>query len=441
MNVLWSVFEVLINVFQGFAFCFYVYKYLNSGGIKDFFNTKGVYYSLSLAGFITFFNNVSFVFEHLWALIYVIILFAYAKHKLNGNMMEKLFASVIPLLLMIVSSALASNFAALLFKMPLETILTQASIERFITIIITQLTGLYTFVMSLKILKKDKSKNTLTFREWFLIISVFIISIVISALLNFISIDYSIKNKNLLIVLAFVGIIVINFIVIFIVIDLSKMNNLKYENELLKIKEEYTRQYISDSNTEHDVIRKMRHDFKDNWGVVYKLISENKNEKALSFLEEFVDQLHQTETIINTKNEIVNAVVNVKLSAAKSYGINVICMCVTEFEGISDFDLCSLLSNLLENALSACKKSDKDGKRIYMNISADDYGYNFCIKNTIHHSVLTSNPKLISTKKNAEEHGIGLKIINGIVDKYNGNFDFYEENDEFCCNITLKKDT
>ena len=74
-----------------------------------------------------------------------------------------------------------------------------------------------------------------------------------------------------------------------------------------------------------------------------------------------------------------------------------------------------------------------------MNISADEYKYDFCVKNTISTSVLKNNPKLLTDKQNKKEHGLGVKIIKSIADKYEGKVDFYEESDEFCCRVILKK--
>lgn len=434
--IIWTIFEILINVFQGFVFCFYSYKYLENGNLKTFLRGSGSFYSLLLAGTITLFNYI-FIFEHVLALIYVLIIFIYANRKLKGTIIVKLFSSVLPILIMAVSSAFTTNFISTLSNKPLEEIASGNSLPRFILLISTQLVIVYLSVFSLKILRND-GENRLNVREWALILLVFLISIVVSSFLNFIVLNNNLKS-NQYVVFSFLGILVINIIVVFIIVDLSKMNKLKYENELLKIKQEYSHQYASDSNTEYEIIRKLRHDFKDNWAAAYELIAQDKKREALNFINQYIDELSEKDTLINTNNEIVNAIINVKLSAAKSYGINVICMCASDFSGISDLDLCSLLSNMLENAITACKSCKKPSKRIYVNITSDEFKYEFCIKNTIEKSVLQNNPKLITTKENKKNHGLGMKIIRSIADKYYGKFDCYEDNDEFCCYVMLKR--
>ena len=438
INVLWTIFEVLINVFQGFAFCYYSYRYLNNKGIKPFIFSMGSVFSLILAATITFFNYIT-IFEHFWALLYCLIVFVYAIIKLKGNLIDKIFSAFFPILLMIISAAFITNFCSVLFDIPLENILSQKGIPRLIVIISAQVFMIYLFMISLKILKKDE-RSELKRRECMLIIIVLLISIFVSAFLNFISLRSMSLEGHYFVVLSFLGILIINITVFILVVDLSKMNKRIRETELIKLKNEYNQQYISNANTQYEVIRKLRHDLKDNMSMIYQLITDDKSDKAVAYIEDYIEKLAETETFINTNNEIVNAVVNSKLSVAKMYGINVICMCVSDFSGINDVDLCSLLSNMLENAITACKKCSKPSKSIYVNITSDEYRYLFCVKNTIPKSVLKDNPDLTTEKSNKTDHGLGVKIIKDISAIYNGKVDFYEENDDFCCNAILMKE-
>lgn len=65
--------------------------------------------------------------------------------------------------------------------------------------------------------------------------------------------------------------------------------------------------------------------------------------------------------------------------------------------------------------------------------------YIFSLKNTISQSVIEKNPSLISTKKNKANHGLGVRIIKEIAEKYDGYSDFYEECGMFCCMAVLRK--
>jgi len=209
-RVLWIVFEIFINIFQGFAFCFYSYKYLSNKGGKGFIKSSGVLFSFLLASVITFFNYVTF-FEHLWALLYSGVIFLYAFFKLRGSIVNKILSSIIPVLIMIISSAFISNFYSVLFGMTLEEILSQNSFPRFIAILSTQIMIVYLLMISLKLFKKNEN-NSLNLKEGMLIFSVLLISIIISTFLNLISLQIHSIDERYFIVLSFLGIVIIIYL-------------------------------------------------------------------------------------------------------------------------------------------------------------------------------------------------------------------------------------
>lgn len=437
-EIIWTIFEIAVNIFQGFAFCYYSYRYLNNKGIKAFVCSIGTVFSLLVAGTMTLLNYIM-IFEHFFALFYSLVILLYAMLRLNGSISNKIFSACLPVLIMMISSSFIMNFFSAFFGISLEQIISEKGIMRVLAIVSAQLLIVYLMMFSMRILKRNDDYNRLNTGEWRLIITLLGVSVFISAFLNFISFENVSLTVHYYVLLIFIGILIVNILVFHIVSGLSNMNNVRHENELLKIKQEYNRQYITNANAEYEVIRKIRHDFKDNWSTVYRLVEESKNNEALKFMKDCLNELSEKETLIKTNNSIVNAVINSKLSAAKSYGINVVCICVSDFSDISDIDLCSLLSNMLDNAVTACKECRSDSKRIYINISSDDYKYDFCVKNSINSSVLKNNPKLHTNKSDKANHGIGVNIIRSIADKYNGRSDFYEENNEFCCRVILKK--
>ncbi len=103
-------------------------------------------------------------------------------------------------------------------------------------------------------------------------------------------------------------------------------------------------------------------------------------------------------------------------------------------------DLCSLLGNVLDNAISASEKCDLNSRLVEVKITAIGSRVIILVKNSIPCSVLKCNPKLSSTKSTPEEHGFGVKTIKSIVEKYNGKVDFYEEGLTFICLAELYRE-
>ena len=65
--------------------------------------------------------------------------------------------------------------------------------------------------------------------------------------------------------------------------------------------------------------------------------------------------------------------------------------------------------------------------------------FRIAVKNTIQESVLETNQKLESRKKDKAHHGFGLKSVREIVEKYQGSMEAYEEKNVFIISILLLK--
>ena len=209
--------------------------------------------------------------------------------------------------------------------------------------------------------------------------------------------------------------------------------------KIMSVKEQYMEQYVNNAKTQYEMIRKIRHDIKDQLSTVYELLSNDKTEEAMGFIEQSSSIVKATMTFVQTNNSVANAIINSKLSTAATLGIKVSCITVNDFVGINELDLCDLLSNTLENAINACEAMPLNPNRfIYLEISKENNIYSFMVKNSLDKSVIRDNPKLKTTKKDSINHGLGISIIRDIVNKYSGRYDYYEIDNAFCCSIILE---
>ena len=105
-------------------------------------------------------------------------------------------------------------------------------------------------------------------------------------------------------------------------------------------------------------------------------------------------------------------------------------------DGIEERDLTPLLFNLLDNSINAQEKV-KD-KWIDVNIRMVK-GY-LCInvENSTSEDVMATNPDLVSKR---EGHGLGLRIVRSIIDKYNGMVSFISSSNTFKAEVMLMINT
>ena len=440
MTILWWIFEILVNIYQGFISMYFVYSYLGDRDNRKFFKSSGIFFATLLAAAITILNVSTSVFEHFLAFIYVILIFLYAVIFLKGSLLKKLFSSVFIVGLQLLSTAFVSSVAVVLSRKDMEELMLVTGIDRFIVIIAVQLTTLYLVFLSLRLLKIS-NKSDLSVTEWILISIILIISIAMCALLILLSISPVSNNAGIYTVLVFIGILVVNIVVCYLLVDLGRKNVAIRENEVLRLSQEYNRQYIDNATAEYDTIKKIQHDFKNSYSTIYNLIKSGNIAEANKQIESNLELLQSFDVFVKSNNAIVDTVVNAKLTEAKSFGIDCTCICGTGFESIDNLDLCRLLSNMLENAVTSCVTSKRNDKQISLILSFDGSNYIIDLKNSVDESVLTNNPELRTTKDNQHEHGYGVKIIKDIAKKYNGLCDFYEEGNIFCCKVVLCEST
>ena len=142
MNMLWSFFEISINLFQGFIMVYFASKYLDGKFGKGYLTNHGALFSVILAVLITVMNYIT-SFEHFLALIYILPIFAFSQLCLNGSIQKKIFTSIFPVMLNLGASALIANITSAAFDKSISYMMTVPSLHRAIALISTQLLVLY----------------------------------------------------------------------------------------------------------------------------------------------------------------------------------------------------------------------------------------------------------------------------------------------------------
>ena len=208
--------------------------------------------------------------------------------------------------------------------------------------------------------------------------------------------------------------------------------NMELKMELEVIKEEYDkeRNMAKEIKKLNKKTRTLKHDMKNHIIVITSYLNHEQYDEAKNYISNISDNLNKMYTYIETGNSLLNYIINTKLQFAKENNIDIKAEIENlSFDQIGSVDFSALLNNLLDNAIEASLNSKH--KEIVVNILRKRGYDTILVKNKISQSVLKYNPNLISTKKNKEEHGYGLKHIKSLVNKYEGMIDIYEEDDFF----------
>ena len=188
-----------------------------------------------------------------------------------------------------------------------------------------------------------------------------------------------------------------------------------------------------------DETRRIRHDFKHTIAVLNELSQTGQYEKLQEYISNYSSEISNVQAPATyCENPVVNATIHYYMDIARSYDIRTKLKVVIPKEiAISDIDLCLIFGNLLDNAITACRKAKAGSRFIRLSADLDTPGFLYVtMVNSFSGEVYKRNGKYISTKE--KKSGIGLTSIQATTEKYQGFSNFYTENHEFISNIMLK---
>lgn len=223
---------------------------------------------------------------------------------------------------------------------------------------------------------------------------------------------------NLLLILLF-GITIISSII------LHKKIKEKYK-KINQMKEELLDKNYQDIYIEtQEELFKLRHDMAN----MIETIHTYDNPEIQSVKEDLSNKLRE-QKFFYTKNKIINSILTNKIRIAKEKKIQVDTeISVDRDLLISNIDLISLLSNLLDNSIEALEK--EIDKKLILDIGSTE--------NTLEISIQNSCQIVQKTKKeNPQYHGFGLKIIKEIVSKYKGSYTSFLEDGMYTTMIVIE---
>lgn len=190
--------------------------------------------------------------------------------------------------------------------------------------------------------------------------------------------------------------------------------------------------------------RHYRHDMRHHLKVLSGMAQQNNSADILEYIEELNETAELCTPEMFCKNPAVNAVLSEYINRAKGIG------CRTEHKiyipeelPFELPDVCVILSNALENALIACEKCPEDKR--YIDLLADfsdGCKLKISVRNSCADTAEIDAEGLPVVEPRTDCHGIGLRSVKKIVEKYNGFICCACENGEFlfCAEIFRNPD-
>ena len=187
-------------------------------------------------------------------------------------------------------------------------------------------------------------------------------------------------------------------------------------------------------------IRGWRHDYRNHIQMMKVLAANGDMDALKAYLDELDTDLNTVDTVVKTGNPMADAILNSKISLARSRNIP------TQVDAhipvklkMSELDLCCIIGNLFDNAMEASMALPEEKRmiRVYMDMKGTQLYISFT--NFTAAKKLSKVGKGFKTSK-GEGHGFGLVRVDDIVSRYDGYLSRNSEDGAFTTEILIPQD-
>lgn len=214
------------------------------------------------------------------------------------------------------------------------------------------------------------------------------------------------------------------FMVAVVIVKLRKQNEM---NDYLA---ESLDHHILEVQSIYQQMRGIKHDYMNQLQVLKTHSQQGHIDELESYLNEMEHELNQVDTIVMSGNIVVDALVNSKLTLAKSAGITLNAKAIAPQKlPISDLDLGIIIGNIISNAYESALKTEDKTIRFYL----------APIKNNLYISCTNSTVGKVRNfiSQKTGHHGYGLVRVDQTVKKYDGWVVRASENNIFVCEVYI----
>ena len=205
-----------------------------------------------------------------------------------------------------------------------------------------------------------------------------------------------------------------NVAIVYVVSLIEQDTEVKQQNNILSQQMEIQTASILALDKAYRQQRQTTHDFQNHLCTISDLLAQKSYETAAKYVRELSQAQTSRILIVNTHHPIIDAILNQKYQMAVESQIEMR-FCINDLSGIqlSASELVVLLSNLLDNAIEACRRIDTE--RLNRCTILENDGSFLSIRNTSL-PVLITEHGIATTKASASEHGYGLPSVCRILD-------------------------
>lgn len=310
-----------------------------------------------------------------------------------------------------------------------------------VLVIIASRIILFLFLIIIKRISVIKKKNVIDMsnKEWlqFIIFPIFTLITVI-VMTNSMVTSYHEDIVNVYYVIAIV-LIVLNMVVFHLINEILENSQRIREADVLKQQSIGQLELYNSLRKNYDIQRKRTHEYKNQIMCIDSLLKKKNYNKLEEYINSIFDKLDGQLDMVDTNNEVVNAVINAKYYEALQNDVLFI-LKINDLSHIkvSDEDIVTILSNLLDNAIEAAGQCDIDKRTVGIKLLYEDDVLSIAVSNSYKtEPEIMEDGYMRTIKDDKEQHGLGIRNVVATLEKYNAEYIIDYKNGEFVFSIIM----
>jgi signal transduction histidine kinase len=307
--------------------------------------------------------------------------------------------------------------------------------EHYLRIIGLIFAKLLYFLLTKAITFSKSNEYYFTKKEWASVFIFFGISFFLTIVLLEISVKTAVEYSGYFLVF-YGGILFFNVFLFSLLLKLNKERIESSKNILMVQKLSSQKITIENMKNRYNEIRTLKHDFNKLLASLAELARSGNNVELLKYIENIANEkLNSDSNVVFVNLPLIDAVINAKKSSCKEKNIEFQLNITADLEVANEFDVSVILANLFDNAIEYSETVSE--REIVLSVTNASSFVLINMKNKTDMPILIQNPKLRTTKRDVQKHGMGIKSIKALSEKYGGEVRFYDKNGYFNADIFL----
>lgn len=414
--------------------------FMEQGFIRKYTGWRGRTYMF--LGCIVYFVTVTWLnskseFEGMLGLAYCLVLIVYGGIALQGRLRDKIIMGTLWMVIALLSAYVMFSILGIVTGKDLVKLLQTNGDVRVYSALATAILKFTLGRMAASIIKRIRGRSTGL--EELVIIGAFLIIFIL--VVGIFTLERGMLNQreryylSLWIIGSFLGILVC---LTYFYHCLCERNQVERAMAYTGGRLEQQKEQMEGLERVCRELHMIKHDMTGYFNVLQSLLEKGKEEEALKYIEEMKGNIKTIAVILKeTGNTGLDASIMNALQECRERNIQFRYVVSADVKKIDVMDMGILFYNLFSNAVEACDEAERN-KIVEIQVVEEKNGMLCTLCNTIKVPLLKNNPNLKTSKKDSRNHGYGMSSIRNIIHKYDGSYEYFEEENMFVQEIRMK---